>query len=51
MIDSDGRLVGFISPAAGKRVLYKTIDIIGGKPVPRYTTERPSTGEYEVVNR
>jgi soluble lytic murein transglycosylase-like protein len=34
----------------GKRVLYKTIDIVDGKPVPRYTTERPAAGAYEVLN-
>ena len=33
----------------GKLVLYKSIDIVDGQPVPRYTTERPSTGAYEVI--
>jgi soluble lytic murein transglycosylase-like protein len=36
-------------PAGGKLVLYKSIDIIDGQPVPRYTTERPSSGDYEVI--
>jgi soluble lytic murein transglycosylase-like protein len=35
--------------AGGKLVLYKSIDIVDGQPVPRYTTERPSTGAYEVI--
>jgi soluble lytic murein transglycosylase-like protein len=37
------------APAGGKLVLYKTIDIVDGQPIPRYTTERPSTGAYEVL--
>jgi soluble lytic murein transglycosylase-like protein len=35
--------------AGGKLVLYKSIDIVDGQPVPRYTTERPSSGNYEVI--
>lgn len=38
-------------PAGPKRVIYKTIDIIDGRPVMRYTTERPTSGAYEVVER
>jgi soluble lytic murein transglycosylase-like protein len=37
--------------ATGRRVVYKTIDIIDGKPVPRYSTERPVSGPYEVLER
>ena len=36
-------------PAGGKLVLYKSIEIVDGQPIPRYTTERPSSGEYEVI--
>jgi soluble lytic murein transglycosylase-like protein len=36
-------------PAGGKLVLYKSIEIVDGQPIPRYTTERPPTGEYEVI--
>lgn len=39
------------APAGGKRVIYKTIDIIDGRPVARYTTERPASGAYAVVGR
>jgi soluble lytic murein transglycosylase-like protein len=35
----------------GRQVVYKTIDIVDGKPVPRYSTERPPSGEYEVLQR
>lgn len=37
--------------ASGRRVVYKTIDIIDGKPVPRYSTERPLSGPYEILDR
>jgi soluble lytic murein transglycosylase-like protein len=36
-------------PNAGKRVIYKTIEIVDGHPVVRYSTERPSSGNYEVI--
>jgi soluble lytic murein transglycosylase-like protein len=35
--------------ASRRNVVYKTVDIIDGKPVPRYSTERPASGAYEVV--
>jgi hypothetical protein len=39
-----------IPNASGKRVMYKTIEIVNGQPIPRYTTERPSSGDFEVIN-
>jgi soluble lytic murein transglycosylase-like protein len=36
-------------PAGGKLVMYKTIEIVDGQPIPRYTTERPSSGAFEVL--
>jgi len=33
------------------RVIYKTIDLVDGRPVIRYTTARPTSGAYEVVTR
>ncbi|MBI3046898.1 MAG: lytic transglycosylase domain-containing protein [Acidobacteria bacterium] len=39
------------SSGRGKRVIYKIVDIIDGRPVVRYTTERPASGAYEVVHR
>jgi soluble lytic murein transglycosylase-like protein len=35
----------------GHRVVYKTVDMIDGKPVPRYSTERPASGDYEIVKQ
>jgi len=42
---------GTLSPAARPFVLYRTLDIVDGRPVPRYTNVRPASGEYEVVRR
>ena len=32
-----------------KAAIYRVIDLIDGRPVARYTTERPTTGAYEVI--
>lgn len=34
-----------------KTVIYRVVDIVDGRPVARYTTERPAAGAYEVVER
>jgi soluble lytic murein transglycosylase-like protein len=36
-------------PTAGKRVVYKSVEIINGQPVSRYSTERPTSGTYQVA--
>ena len=38
-------------PASGKRVVYKTVEIIDGQPVPRYSSERPASGVYQIIER
>lgn len=38
-----------VSLASGKRVVYKTIEIIDGRAVPHYSTERPASGDYDIV--
>ena len=35
----------------GRRVIYKTIEIIDGRAVPRYSVEQPLTGTYEILQR
>jgi soluble lytic murein transglycosylase-like protein len=32
-----------------KRILYKTIEIVDGRIVPRYSTQKPATGSYEIL--
>ena len=41
------------SPAArrGRRIIYKTVQIIDGRPVASYTSERPTSGAYEIIER
>lgn len=41
-----GRLAHAKRPA----IVYKTVEIVDGKPIPRYSTVKPGAGEYEVVN-
>ena len=37
--------------AAAKFRIYKTIEIIDGRAVPRYSTQRPAAGTFEIVRR
>jgi soluble lytic murein transglycosylase-like protein len=38
-------------PAPAAPVIYKWLEIVDGRPVPRYSNEPPSTGAYEIVGR
>jgi len=40
-----------VSLASGKRIVYKTIEILDGRAVPRYSSERPLSGTYEIIDR
>ena len=31
------------------RIIYKTIDLIDGRPVPRYSNSKPDSGSFEIV--
>jgi len=42
---------GVSARSAAKLVIYKTIEILDGRAVPRYSTERPSAGTYEIIRR
>lgn len=39
------------SDTRSRRVFYKSLEIIDGQPVPRYSTEPPASGTYEVIQR
>ncbi|MDE3153967.1 MAG: lytic transglycosylase domain-containing protein [Acidobacteriota bacterium] len=39
------------APSAGRHVIYKTIEMVNGRPVPRYSDTKPASGPYEVVNQ
>ena len=40
-----------VEQASMGRVIYKTIEIVGGRAVPRYSNERPAAGTFEVIGR
>ncbi|MGE5358769.1 MAG: lytic transglycosylase domain-containing protein [Bacteroidales bacterium] len=42
---------GRATTAVAARPVYKTVEIIDGRPVARYTDTRPSSGPYELVSR
>jgi soluble lytic murein transglycosylase-like protein len=39
------------TPARGKLVIYKVVEIVDGRTITRYTSERPASGPYEIVQR
>jgi soluble lytic murein transglycosylase-like protein len=39
------------SGARRKLIIYKTIEILDGRAVPRYSSERPSSGTFQIVSR
>jgi soluble lytic murein transglycosylase-like protein len=50
-VGSFASIDGAAEPAPGKRLVYKRIEIINGQPVAHYSSERPSSGTYEVLER
>ncbi len=34
-----------------KNILYKSIEIVDGRAIPRYSSERPTSGTYEIIRR
>ena len=44
-VDQGGRS----GPATGRCIVYKTLEIVDGEPVIRYSTERPGSGSYQIV--
>jgi len=47
-----GAAAGDPGPGARRKLLiYKTIEILEGRAVPRYSSERPSAGSFQVISR
>ena len=46
-----GSAAGEAPVSTRKLRIYKTIEILDGRAVPRYSSERPSIGSFEVINR
>lgn len=40
-----------VQQAAARRVIYKFIEIIDGRAVPKYSHQRPAAGTFEIVQR
>jgi soluble lytic murein transglycosylase-like protein len=39
------------APSGKKLIIYKTIEIHDGRAVPRYSSEKPSSGSFQIVSR
>jgi soluble lytic murein transglycosylase-like protein len=46
-----GSAAGEGTLATRKLRIYKTIEIVDGRVVPRYSSERPSSGSFEIISR
>ena len=40
-----------VAARPGKKVFYKSMDIVNGQPVVRFSTERPSSGTFEIIGQ
>ena len=38
-----------VSPAVTKRSIYKSIEVVGGRAIPRYSNQPPTSGSFEIV--
>jgi hypothetical protein len=46
-----GLKAGGETSSRSKLIIYKSIDIIDGRAVPRYSTQRPAAGTFEIIGR
>jgi soluble lytic murein transglycosylase-like protein len=49
---ADGHTAATTGPSTGrtpKRIVYKTYEIVDGRAVPRYSTQKPDAGTFEVI--
>jgi soluble lytic murein transglycosylase-like protein len=46
-----GSAAGEASISTRKLRIYKTIEIVDGRVVPRYSSEKPSSGSFEIISR
>ena len=46
-----GQRAGADTGTRSKLVIYKSIEIIDGRAIPRYSTQRPAAGTFEIVRR
>ena len=46
-----GLKAGADDGSRNKVTIYKSIEIIDGRAIPRYSTQRPAAGTFEIVRR
>ena len=46
-----GSKAGADTGSRAKLVIYKSIEIIGERAIPRYSTQRPASGTFEIIRR
>ena len=46
-----GSAAGDAKVSTRKLRIYKTIEIVDGRAVPRYSSEKPSSGSFEIISR
>jgi soluble lytic murein transglycosylase-like protein len=46
-----GSAAGDARVSRRKLLIYKTIEILDGRAIPRYSSEKPSSGSFEIVSR
>jgi soluble lytic murein transglycosylase-like protein len=46
-----GSVAGDAPISRRKLLIYKTLEILDGRAVPRYSSEKPSSGSFEIVSR
>jgi soluble lytic murein transglycosylase-like protein len=46
-----GSVAGEAPISRRKLLIYKTLEILDGRAVPRYSSEKPSSGSFEIVSR
>jgi soluble lytic murein transglycosylase-like protein len=48
---ASGSSASLAPSAIRKNAIYKTVEVVDGRPVPRYSSQPPSSGGYEVLSR
>jgi soluble lytic murein transglycosylase-like protein len=46
-----GSVAGEAPVSRRKLLIYKTLEILDGRAVPRYSSEKPSSGSFEIISR
>jgi hypothetical protein len=50
-VAAEGTRTGAAPAPQGKMVIYKTLEVVEGRVIPRYSSEQPVAGTYEILRR